>query len=341
MKKNRIFTSILAMALVLIAVIVVIITVGLFRTTKEETLEGQAETTDYRLSSKVPARVLEIRVKEGDFVHRGDTLVVLEAPDVEAKLSQANAAYSAAKAMEEKAHNGARQEDIQAAYEMWQKSKAAVDVTEKTYHRVQRLFENGVMAEQKRDEAKAQYDAAIATEKAARAKYDMAVNGARKEDKSMAMAQAERAKGAIAEVNSYIKETVLTATADGQITEIFPEVGELVGTGAPIMNVSVVSDVWFTFNIREDKLKGYSIGTQAEVYVPAVDKTIPVRITLMKDVGSFAVWKATKALDDLDLKTFEVQAHSLKPVEGILSGMSAVLKKPTSSPDNANNNTRK
>ena len=341
MKKNRIFTSILTMALVLIAVIVVVITVGLFRTTKEETLEGQAETTDYRLSSKVPARVLEIRVKEGDFVHRGDTLVVLEAPDVEAKLSQANAAYSAAKAMEEKVHNGARQEDIQAAYEMWQKSKAAVDVTEKTYHRVQRLFENGVMAEQKRDEAKAQYDAARATEKAAKAKYDMAVNGARKEDKSMAMAQAERAKGAIAEVNSYIKETVLTATADGQIAEIFPEVGELVGTGAPIMNVSVVSDVWFTFNIREDKLKGYSIGTQAEVYVPAVDKTIPVRITLMKDVGSFAVWKATKALDDLDLKTFEVQAHPLKPVEGILSGMSAVLKKPTSSPDNANNNTRK
>ena len=172
MKKNRIFTSILAMALVLIAVIVVVITVGLFRTSKEETLEGQAETTDYRLSSKVPARVLEIRVKEGDFVRKGDTLVVLEAPDVEAKLSQANAAYDAARAMEEKAHNGARQEDIQAAYEMWQKSKAAVDVTEKTYNRVQRLFESGVMAEQKRDEAKAQYDAAVATEKAAKAKYD-------------------------------------------------------------------------------------------------------------------------------------------------------------------------
>ena len=238
--------------------------------------------------------------------------------------------YSAAKAMEEKAHNGARQEDIQAAYEMWQKAKAAVDVSEKTYNRVQRLFESGVMAEQKRDEAKAQYDAAVATEKAAKAKYDMAVNGARKEDKSMAQAQAERAKGAIAEVNSYIKETVLTAVADGLVTEIFPEIGELVGTGAPIMNVSVVSDVWFTFNIREDKLKEYSIGSQAEVYVPAIDKTIPVRITLMKDVGSFAVWKATKALDDLDLKTFEVQAHPLQPVNGILSGMSAVLKTPSS-----------
>lgn len=341
MKKNRIFTSVLAMALVLIALIIVVIIVGLFRPDREETLEGQAETTDYRLSSKVPARVMAIKVKEGDFVRRGDTLVVLEAPDVEAKLSQANAAYDAAKAMEEKAYNGARKEDIQAAYEMWQKAKAAVDVAGKTYNRVQRLFENGVMAEQKRDEAKAQYDAAKATEKAAKAKYDMAVNGARIEEKNMAQAQTARARGAVAEVNSYIKETVLTATADGQVTEIFPEVGELVGTGAPIMNVSVVKDVWFTFNIREDKLKGYSIGTRAEVYVPAVDKTIPVRITLMKDVGSFAVWKATKALDDLDLKTFEVQAHPMHPVNGIMSGMSAVLRKSSAASEETYRNNSK
>lgn len=341
MKKNRIFTSILAIALVIMAVIAVVITVGLSRTSKEETLEGQAETTDYRLSSKVPSRVMEIRVKEGDFVHQGDTLVVLEAPDIEAKLSQATAAYDAARAMVEKAHNGAREEDIQAAYEMWQKAKAAVEVTEKTFNRVQRLFENGVMAEQKRDEAKAQYDAAIATEKATKAKYNMAINGARKEDKSLALAQAERAKGAIAEVNSYIKETVLTATADGLVTEIFPEIGELVGTGAPIMNVSVVSDVWFTFNIREDRLKGYSIGTLAEVYIPATDQTIPVRITLMKDVGSFAVWKATKALDDLDLKTFEVQAHPLVPVSGIMSGMSAVLRKGTATGGETGKNCKK
>ena len=341
MKKNKVFTSILAMAVVLIAVIVVVIIMGLFRSGREETLEGQAETTDYRLSSKVPSRVLQIRVKEGDFVRRGDTLVMLEAPDVEAKLSQANAAYNAAKAMEEKAYNGAREEDIQAAYEMWQKAKAAVEVTGKTYKRVQRLFESGVMAEQKCDEAKAQYDAAVATEKAAKSKYDMAVNGARKEDKSMAQAQAERAKGAIAEVNSYIKETVITATADGLVTEIFPEVGELVGTGAPIMNVSVVSDVWFTFNLREDKLRDYSIGSLAEVYVPAVDQTILVRITLMKDVGSFAVWKATKALDDLDLKTFELQAHPLKPVHGVMSGMSAILRKASTAEGVADKNISK
>uniref|UniRef100_UPI0040256B0E biotin/lipoyl-binding protein n=1 Tax=Prevotella sp. TaxID=59823 RepID=UPI0040256B0E len=135
MKKNRLFTSVLAIAMFLIAIIVIVIIVGLCRTGREETIEGQAETTDYRLSSKVPSRVLEIRVKEGDYVHRGDTLVVLEAPDIEAKLSQANAAYEAAKAMEDKVYSGARTEDIQAGYEMWQKTKAAVEVTATTYNR--------------------------------------------------------------------------------------------------------------------------------------------------------------------------------------------------------------
>ena len=315
------------MALVLIAVMIVVITVGLFKTTKEETLEGQAETTDYRLSSKVPSRVLELRVKEGDFVHKGDTLVVLEAPDVEAKLSQATAAYDAAKAMKDKVYSGARQEDIQAAYEMWQKSIAAVDVTHKTYNRVQRLFDSGVMAEQKRDEAKAQYDAAIATEKAAKAKYDMAVNGARKEEKSMAQAQANRAKGAIAEVHSYIKETVLTATADGMVTEIFPEVGELVGTGAPIMNVARLNDMWVTFNVREDFLKDFTVGNEISAFIPAFDKEIKFKVTYMKDLGTYAAWKATKTTGQFDLKTFEVKAVPVERTDGLRPGMSAIIEK--------------
>ena len=292
-------------------------------------IQGQAETTDYRLSSKVPARVCEIRVQEGDHVRRGDTLVILEAPDIRAKLSQAEAAYAAAQAQEQKAQNGTRQEQVQQAYEMWQKARAAMEVAEKTYHRINRLFENGVMAEQKRDEAQAQYEAMVATERAARSQYDMAVNGARHEDKVAAGAQVQRAQGAVSEVNSYMDETVLLATADGIVTEIFPELGELVGTGAPIMNVSRTGDVWFTFNIREDLLPGLTVGTETEVYLPAFDKRIPVRITKMKDVGSFAVWKATKALDGFDLKTFEVKARPLnmEGLENVRGGMSVIMEK--------------
>lgn len=327
MKKNQ--NIILITASIITVVVVTIILVGLNLPSPKEIVQGQAEATDYRLSSKIPGRVLEIRVKKGDMVSAGDTLVVLDAPDIEAKLSQAHAAFDAARAIEQKARNGAREEQVQAAYATWQKAIAGRDVAEKTYNRVNRLFESGVMAAQKRDEALAQYKAAVATENAAKSQYDMAVNGSRHEDISAARAQVERAKGAVDEVSSYISETALVATADGVVTDIFPEVGELVGSGAPIMNVSVVDDMWFTFNVREDMLPGMTVGTEMDVYVPAFDKNVTVRIDRIKDVGSFATWKATKALDKYDLKTFEVEAYPLNPddLAGLRPGMTAVFEK--------------
>ena len=327
MKKN--LNIIIVIASIFTLVIIAVIVVGLTLPSQKETIQGQAEMTDYRLSSKIPARVLEIRVKKGDMVSKGDTLVILDAPDIEAKLSQAQAAFDAAQALELKARNGARNEQIQGAYATWQKAIAGRDVAEKTYSRVNRLFEKGVMAEQKRDEAYAQYQAAIATEQAAKSQYDMAVNGSRHEDMTAARAQVKRAQGAIKEVSSYVSETALIATADGVVTDIFPEIGELVGSGAPIMNVSVIDDMWFTFNVREDMLPGITVGTEMDVYVPAFDKSVKVRIERIKDVGSFATWKATKALDKYDLKTFEVQAYPVQPEDlvGLRAGMTAVFEK--------------
>ena len=328
MKKKNL-NVIIVCTFIILAVIATVVIVGLCIPEPEEVIQGQAETSDYRISSKIPARVLEIKVSEGDVVSRGDTLVILEAPDVRAKLAQAEAAYNAARAIEQKARTGARQEQIQSAYELWQKAIAGREVAEKTYNRVNRLFESGVMAEQKRDEALANYRAMIASEKAAKSQYDMVVNGSRHEDISAAQAQVSRAEGAVSEVTSYIDETVLVASADGVVTEIFPEEGELVGAGAPIMNVSKTDDMWFTFNVREDMLPGLSVGKEVTVYVPAYDKEIKVKVTRIKEVGSFATWKATKALDKFDLKTFELQAYPKEPSEltGVRAGMSAVMKR--------------
>jgi HlyD family secretion protein len=115
---------------------------------------------------------------------------------------------------------------------MWQKAQAGVTIAEKSYQRIKNLYEQGVMPAQKLDEVTAQRDASIATEKAAKAQYTMAKNGAEREDKMAAEALVNRAKGAVAEVESYIKETYLIAPAAGEVSEIFPKVGELVGTGA-------------------------------------------------------------------------------------------------------------
>lgn len=326
MKKNNL-NVILVSSAIIMTVIAIVVIVGLCIPEPKEIIQGQAETSDYRVSGKVPARILEIKVSEGDFVSKGDTLVILEAPDINAKLAQAEAAFEAAKAVEQKALTGARREQIQSAYEVWQKAIAGREVAEKTYNRVNRLFENGVMAEQKRDEALANFRAMQANENAAKSQYDMAVNGTRNEDINAAQAQVSRAKGAISEVSSYVDETVLTASDDGVVTEIFPEVGELVGSGAPIMNVSKIGDMWFTFNVREDLLPGLTVGTGVTAYIPAFDKNVEIKITRIKEVGSFATWKATKALDDFDLKTFEVWARPVDPseVSGLREGMSAVL----------------
>jgi HlyD family secretion protein len=312
--------------LTLISVIAVVAVVGFFMLRKgPNIIQGQVEVTEYRVSSKVPGRIKELCVREGQPVNAGDTLALLEAPDIEAKLEQARAAEWAAQAQNEKALKGARQEQIQAAYEMWQKAIAGADIARKSYLRVKNLTEQGVMTAQKLDEATAQHHAAVATEKAARAQYDMAKNGAEREDKAAAAALVERAKGAVAEVESYIRETYLTAQASGEVSEIFPKTGELVGTGAPIMNIARTEQLWVTFNVREDLLKGMNIGKEVTAYMPALDKEISLKIYYMKDLGTYAAWKATKTTGQYDLKTFEVRALPTEQVEGMRAGMSAVI----------------
>ena len=232
----------------------------------------------------------------------------------------------AASALELKAQNGAREEQIRGAYNVLQQAKAGVEIAEKSYQRIQRLFDEGVVSEQKRDEVYAQYKAMEAQMKAAQSQYDMAVNGARREDKLAAAAQVGRAKGAVQEVNSYIHETVQLAQMEGEVMDIYPKQGELVGTGSPIMTIAVMKDLWGTFNIREDQLNGLEIGKTFSAFVPAFNKNIQMKVYYMKDQGSYAVWKATKANGQYDLKTFEVKARPVEQMEGLRPGMSLVIK---------------
>ena len=310
-----------------VVVVIIVAIIGFFALDRDpELIQGQVEVTEYRVSSKVPGRILELRVKEGDFVKAGDTLAILDAPEVRAKMEQAQGAEAAAAALELKAQNGARQEQIQGAYQLWQQAMAGVEIAKKSYDRIQRLFDEGVISAQKRDEVYAQYKAMEAQERAAKSQYDMAVNGARREDKLAAMAQVNRARGAVSEVNSYIHETVQIAQMDGEVSNIYPKVGELVGTGSPIMTISVMSDLWGTFNVREDQLNGLAVGSTFTAFVPAFNKEIQMKVYYMKDQGSYAVWKATKANGQYDLKTFEVKARPVDKLDGLRPGMSLIIK---------------
>ena len=311
-----------------VAVVIIVALIGFLALDREpNVIQGQVEVSEYRVSSKVPGRLLELRVKEGDYVKAGDTLAILDAPEVRAKMEQAQSAESAAAALELKARNGAREEQIRGAYNVLQQAKAGYEIAEKSYNRVQRLYDEGVMSAQKRDEAFANYKAMEAQMKAAQSQYDMAVNGARKEDKMAAAAQVGRAKGAVQEVNSYIHETVQTAPKEGEVSDVYPKVGELIGTGSPIMSIAVMDDMWGTFNVREDQLGDLKVGSEFTVFVPAFNKEIRMKVYYLKDQGSYAVWKATKANGQYDLKTFEVKARPVDKLDGLRPGMSLIIKK--------------
>lgn len=275
-------------------------------------LQGEVEVKTVDLSSKLTGRVLKINVKKGDTVKKGDVLIELDTPEIDAKAEQVNATLALALAQQDKVNNGARSEQIAMA-------KASYDLAKKTYDRLNRLHKEGVIPTQKLDEAQAKYQAA-------KDNYNMLVTGSRVEDKASAMANVKRAQGANAEVNSYLKENKIVSPIDGVITEITVEEGELVGAGYPIVTVVDNNDCWVTFNLREDLLTKIKNGTELNVKIPAVGKdTIKFRVNYISVMGNFATWRATKAKGDFDMKTFEVRAVPVEPINDLRAGMSALF----------------
>jgi HlyD family secretion protein len=329
MKKETINNKDLRIGLIgLLTALVVLFIIGLFVFRPEPIIiQGEADATEVRVSGKVPGRIKLFLTQEGQKVKAGDTVVIIDSPELTAKLEQATAAEDAALAQDRKAKKGARREQIAGAYEMWQKAAVGVDIAKKSYDRVQRLFDKGVVTAQKRDEAEAQYKAAVAQANAAKSQYDMAVNGTESEDKDAALALVNRAKGAVQEVRAYMHDMYLIAPIDGEVTEIFPKRGELVGTGAPIMSIVDLNDIWFSFNVREDLLGKLKMGTVLNVRVPALDnKIVQVKVTYIKALASYATWKATKTTGQFDVKTFEVRARPTAKTDGLRPGMSALFE---------------
>ena len=320
-------TNILLAVLGFATVVLIVALIGHLALQRDpEEIQGEMEVEEYRVSGKVPGRILALLAKEGDFVQAGDTLAIIEAPEVNAKMVQAQSAADAATAMAQMANNGARKEQIQAAAQILEQAKAGLEIAEKSYNRMKKLHEEEVISAQKFDEAEAMYKSAQAQVKTAQSNYQMAVNGARDEERRAAAATAGQARGAVQEVQGYVRETIQRAQMAGEVTDVYPKVGELVGTGTPIMSIAMMDDQWATFNIREDQLKGMKVGQEITVKIPALDIEAKMKITSMKDKGSFAVWKSTKASGQYDQKTFEVKARPSQAIDGIRPGMSVILK---------------
>ncbi len=320
--KSKVYT----VTLVLIALITVVAFIGWFMLRPAPyVMQGTVEATSYKVSSKVTGRVDSLTVRRGQRVVRGQFLYGISSPEVLAKLTQAEAARSAATAMQEKVDAGARKQQIHQAYEMWQKSLAGLDLARKTYDRVKNLYEQGVVPAQKLDEAQASLQSMQTTSTAARAAYTMAVEGAQREDKQAAAALVEQAGGAVSEVESFVTETKQYAPVDGEVSSVISENGELVGTGFPVVTIVDLADAWTVFNVKETMLPKIRVGTRFDGYFPALDTTLSLTVDYIAAEASYATWAATRTTGEFDVKTFEVHARPAQPVEGLKPGMTVVV----------------
>uniref|UniRef100_UPI0039A6689E HlyD family secretion protein n=1 Tax=Ornithobacterium rhinotracheale TaxID=28251 RepID=UPI0039A6689E len=293
---------------------------------QENYLQGQVEASQINVAPKVPGRVKEIFVQEGQMVKEGDLLLELESTEIQAKKSQAEAAKSAAVAQEQKAYAGARKEQITGAYNVWQQAQAAADLAQKTYERVSNLYDAKVLPAQKKDEAYTQMIALQKQAEAAKSQYEMAQNGSRIEDKNAAAALVAKADGAIAEVNAYLDGAKVYAPHSATVETIIPARGEIVNAGYPVINLIDTNDEWVVFNIREDKLGNYKVGQVFKAFVPALNnQEIELQVKHMAVQADFATWRATSASGDFDRKTFQIKAYPTQKVQGLKPGMSVLV----------------
>lgn len=325
MDKTKKYLAISFTVVLIVVLFISIIGMFLLRT-QPVILQGQIEATEIRISGKLPGRIDTFLVKEGQHVKAGDTLVVINSPEAIAKYQQVNALEDIAQYQHQKIDEGTRKQIVNSMLQLWNKSKSDLQLAKTTYDRIQALYRDSVVTSQRKDEVEALYRAAVANERACYSQYQMALDGAQIQDKESARSLVDAAKGSVSEVAALLQDARLTAPESGQIATIFPKRGELVGAGMPIMNLIVLEDVHVVLNVREDRLPLFKMGGSFRADIPAIDKNgIEFKINYISPLGSFATWKSTKQTGSYDLRTFQIHALPVTPLDGLRPGMSVLV----------------
>ncbi len=318
----------LGIAFVVILVIIVIVSaIGIIAMSgKPIVLQGQIEADEIRISGKLPGRIDTFLVSEGQNVRMGDTLVVINSPEAWAKLQQVNALEDIAKFQNKKLDDGTRSQIVRSVEELWNKAKSDLQLAQVTYDRIRALYKDSVVTSQRKDEVEAMYKAALAAERAAHQQYLLVKDGAQKEDKESARSLVDAARGTVDQVQALLVDAHLTAPEDGQIATIYPQRGELVGAGTPIMSLVVLSDCHVVLNVREDYMRFFRMNETFVGRIPALATgDVWFRINYISPLGSFATWRSTKQTGTYDMKTFEIHALPVEPVAGLRPGMSVLV----------------
>ncbi|RGD93739.1 HlyD family secretion protein [Acinetobacter sp. SWAC57] len=289
-------------------------------------IQGRVEAETLHISTKVPSRIEEIYVHDGQKVTKNQELVRLYSPEVDAKKQQALASLQAALALQSTADRGSQEENIASLYANWQALKAQQNLAQTTYQRGANLYQQGVISRQRRDEMHAAAQSATQMTEAAYQQYERAQRGSTPQQKSSADAQVQIAKAAVAEANALEAETKLLSPINGTVSKTYGKPSELVAMGVPIVSIIQDRELWVSLNVREDQYANIYQAKQIQGFIPALNLNANFDIKSIDAEGEFATIKTTRQTGGYDIRSFKLHLTPAQDIPDLKVGMSVLFK---------------
>ena len=292
----------------------------------EKVVTGLVETTTISVSSKIPGRIAEIFVKEGDQIKKGQLIASMESKEMDAKVEQTRGQLETARFKYQMALNGARQEEKDAVEKLYLQSKYQFELAEKTLNRMMNLYSDSLISTQEKDVYEFQYKAALEQMNAAKSKYDMVIKGARYEEIAMAKGLFYQAENGFKEASAYQDELEIKSPIDGELQKKMVNQGEILASGYPVVTLIDLNDTWITIQLKEDEMNSVKIGDVFYGNVKALSNTLyKFKVYYISPIGDFANWRPTNQKGDFDIRTFEIRFRAVDKIEGLRPGMTVNL----------------
>lgn len=317
-----------AIATIAVILLLGLIAYGLWKAYQPQTIElqGRVEAETIHISTKVPSRIEEFYVSEGQTIKKGQALVRFVSPELEAKKEQAQAALQSALAFQSTVNRGAQKENIETLYANWQAMKTQADLAATTYNRGETLYQQGVISRQRRDEMLAAKTSGRETAEASYQQYARAKRGSTEQQKSTADAQVAMAQAALKEANALTAETELYSPIEGTVSKTYGKATELVAMGVPVVSILEDHDLWVSLNIREDLYGSVYKTKTIQGFIPALNRQTTFKVKSIDAEGDFATIKTTRQTGGYDIRSFKFHLEPEQYLPDLKVGMSVLFK---------------
>ena len=313
---------------IVVVLLLGLIAYGLWKAYLPKTIElqGRVESETVHISTKVPSRIEEFYVTEGQTVKKGQAVVRFVSPELEAKKEQAQAALQSAMAFHSTVYRGTQQENIDTLYANWQAMKTQAELAATTYKRGENLYQQGVISRQRRDEMLAAQTSAREMAEAAYQQYARAKRGSTEQQKSTADAQVAMAQAAVKKANALHQETKLYSPTDGTVSKTYGKPTELVATGIPVVSIIEDHDLWVSLNVREDMYSSIYKNKTLDGFIPALNRKASFKVKNIDAEGDFATIKTTRQTGGYDIRSFKFHLVPEQSIPDLKVGMSVLFK---------------